>query len=361
MRYALLAALERSAQTPTGTSSTSQPARRPDQIVQATRGLGARRVGPASAPAVTDLVEVAGDTGRLVDPRWSAVVALGRLGQVRRGSAGAGRAARRRRRGHARGERACPRRDRRTVRGVSALEAALADRDQLVRDGAALGLGAIGPRRRARSPPRGAHRRRLASRPDLGAGGPRPDRRHPSPGGASRRTASDAIVAAELPRRLAGLESESERTRGISTFEIGKLGPGAAEAVPLLADLLATDHNLDVRWSAAWAFGKMGGAAAAALPALARAVGVDADPDVRAQAAWAIARIAGECDRLGRSRGRRFSSARFAIPTRSCARRLPKGSGTWVGRPRGTAPASPSLQVTATRSSGVERSLRSPP
>ena len=178
---------------------------------------------------------------------------------------------------------------------VSALERALADGDQLVRDAAAVGLGEIGATA-ARAVPalevltvddwpavRTSAREAVARI----AGTPPPE--------APRvRTASDAIVAAELPQRLAGLESESERTRGISTFEIGKLGPGAAEAVPLLADLLATDRNLDVRWSAAWAFGKMGGAAAAALPALARAVAVDADPDVRAQAAWAIARVAGE-------------------------------------------------------------------
>ncbi len=244
---------------------------------------------------------------------------------------------------------------------VSALERALADGDQLVRDAAAVGLGEIGAAA-ARAVPalevltvddwpavRTSAREALARI----AGTPPPE-------APRARTASDAIVAAELPQRLAGLESESERTRGISTFEIGKLGPGAAEAVPLLADLLATDRNLDVRWSAAWAFGKMGGAAAAALPALARAV---ASMPIQMFAPRPRGRSRGSPESAtGSSISRStFSSARFAIPTRSCARRLPKGSGTWVGRPRGHCPASPSQQVTATRSSGVERSLRSPP
>jgi HEAT repeat protein len=102
-----------------------------------------------------------------------------------------------------------------------------------------------------------------------------------------------AAVKSELPRRLDGLVSDNERTRGISTFEIGKLGPDAASAVPLLAQLLVTDHNLDVRWSAAWAFGKLGPSAVTAMPALARGIAHDRDPDVRAQAAWALGRIAG--------------------------------------------------------------------
>ena len=301
VRYALLAALEQIGWDPDGwVELFAAQLGDGDQIVQARAAWALGRVGPASAPAVPRLAEVAADTARLVDPRWSAVVAIGRLGPMCAAAvptllALLADADPDMREASARSLGAIDH----GPEVVSALERALADGDQLVRDAAAVGLGEIGAAA-ARAVPalevltvddwpavRTSAREALARI----AGTPPPE-------APRARTASDAIVAAELPQRLAGLESKSERTRGISTFEIGKLGPGAAEAVPLLADLLATDRNLDVRWSAAWAFGKMGGRGRR-RPARARASRrVDADPDVRAQAAWAIAQVAGECDRL---------------------------------------------------------------
>ncbi len=297
VRYALLAALERIGWEPDQyVEQFASLLDDPDQIVQARAAWALGRVGPAAGSAVPDLVRIAMDTSRLVDPRWSAVVALGRLGPVSDPAVpsliallGDADADMREASARAIGEISAE------SDAISALEAALTDPDQLVRDGAALGLGTIGPPA-ARAVPSleellgddwPAVRAAACEALVRITGNLPPAVAHPG-------TRAELVVADQLPARLEGLSSSSERTRGISTFEIGKLGPGAAEAVPLLADLLAADHNLDVRWSAAWAFGKMGEGAAAAVPALARAVGVDPDPDVRAQAAWAIGRIAGE-------------------------------------------------------------------
>jgi HEAT repeat protein len=302
VRYALLDGLERigwdcADHVPVFGSLLDHP----DQIVQARAAWALGRVGPAAAPAVPALAAAAADEGRLVDPRWSAVVALGRLGPVSGAAAPTllgllssadpdMREASARSLGLIGGERAA----------VAALIAAGSDPDQLVREGAAAGLGAIGPAagdaaetlERLCGDDWPAVRASAAEAVLLVTGSPCAS---VAPSGDGR---SGRAVAAALPTLLAGLTSGSERTRGISTFELGKLGPDAADTLPLLADLLATDSNLDVRWSAAWALGKMGVAGAGAVPALARTIVHDGDPDVRAEAASALGRI-------GRERGDR--------------------------------------------------------
>jgi HEAT repeat protein len=301
VRYALLDALERIGWNPGGHVPVFVALlEHPDQIAQARAAWALGRVGPPAAAAVPRLAAVAVDHGRLVDPRWSAVVALGRLGTVSEAAVPAlvellsdadpdMREASARSLGAIRPD----------EQVAAALAAACDDRDQLVREGAAVGLGAVGPPAAAVAETlerlcgddwpavRGAAAdalQRVTGRP--------PDLPPPSADGRSRRA-----VAAVVPTLLAGLRSSTERTRGISTFELGKLGPDAVETVPLLANLLATDANLDVRWSAAWALGRMG--SDDGVPALARAVVHDRDPDVRAEAASGLGRVA--CRRRPRS------------------------------------------------------------
>ncbi len=297
VRYALLDALERIGwEAGQYVNVFGKLLSHPDEIVQARAAWALGRVGPDAAPVVPGLASVAADTGRLVDPRWSAVVALERLGTIGRPALPAlfplladpdpdVREATARALGAISNESSV----------TPALVAALDDPDQLVRESAAVGLARVGaaaasavPALRARCADDWPAVAAAARHALLRVAGQAP-KTAPRPGESAHRA-----IEVQLPVRLAGLRSENERTRGISTFEIGKLGPGAAEAVPLLASLLSTDQNLDVRWSAAWAFGKMGAAAVAAVPALVRAIVHDRDPDVRAEAAWALGRIARE-------------------------------------------------------------------
>ena len=71
---------------------------------------------------------------------------------------------------------------------------------------------------------------------------------------------------------------------------IGKVGPGAKDAVPALIDALK-DKESGVRGSACFALGEIGPAASAAIPALSRVVTQDEDPEVRRAAALAIGKI----------------------------------------------------------------------
>jgi HEAT repeat protein len=243
---------------------------------------------------------VATDARRLVDPRWSAVVALERLGALGEWTAPAllellrndpnpdMREAAARALGAVTG----------AQEAVGGLIEGLSDGDQLVRESAAVGLETIGaqagpdaiagleallrdPWPAVRAAAVSALRRLDPGRETTADEPPAPE---------DRRTE----LASAVETLLRGLRSEHERTRGISTFELGKLGPEAAAAVPLLAELCTEDRNLDVRWSAAWGLGKMGAAAADAVPALVRGLVHDPDPDVRAQIAWALGRIGSE-------------------------------------------------------------------
>jgi HEAT repeat protein len=269
-----------------------------DEIAQARSAWALGRVGPDARAAVADLARVAGDAGRLVDPRWSAVVALERLGPLAKAATPVLLEILRddsnpdMREASARALGAISS----TRRVTGALVEALADSDQLVRESAALGLETIGPQAASSAIAHletllvdawPATRRAAASA--LGRLDPERETTVDEPPASKLRRSEITALVEPL---LEGLRSKQERTRGISTFELGKLGPEAAGAVPLLAELCTWDRNLDVRWSAAWGLGKMGGAAADAVPALVRGLVHDLDPDVRAQIAWALGRIA---------------------------------------------------------------------
>ena len=81
VRYALLWALE---QVPwrdvDGLQIFVRLLQHDDEVTQAYAAWAIGKIGPDGAAAVADLAAVAGDFDRLVDPRWSAVVALERLG-----------------------------------------------------------------------------------------------------------------------------------------------------------------------------------------------------------------------------------------------------------------------------------------
>jgi HEAT repeat protein len=296
VRYSLLSSLGRIGWDPaTAVPEFTRLLDHDDEIAQARAAWALGRVGPDACSAVPDLACVAGDARRLVDPRWSAVVALERLGPPSEPATPVLLAILRddpnpdMREASARALGAVSR----AQQVVRSLVVALADPDQLVRESAAQGLESIGP---AAAPAAATDLERLLADPwpavraaaaaalsrldPQAAGGelPTPEPRHEE-------------IAPMMEHLLEGLRSGNERMRGISTFELGKLGPEAAGAVPLLAELYARDRNLDVRWSAAWGLGKMGRAAADAVPALVRGLVHDADPDVRAQTAWALGRI----------------------------------------------------------------------
>lgn len=298
VRYALLAALE-SIGWDSGewTSLYVGLLSHDDEIAVARAAWAIGRIGPDAEEAVPRLVDVALDTRRIVDPRWSAVVSLNRLGEeaATARSALAGlllddpdpdmREAAARALGAIR-----PDED-----AVSFLVSALDDLDHLVRESAAEGLQTVGPPVALSAAERLSRLlddpwptvRRAAARAlaVLDPGRPLPEL------AVGQTDAHRLRVEARLADLLEGLGSDVERQRQIATFEIGKLGPEAASAVPLLADLYDVDANLDVRWSAAWAFGKMEERALGAIPSLLRGLEHDLDPDVRAQTAWALGRI----------------------------------------------------------------------
>jgi hypothetical protein len=77
--------------------------------------------------------------------------------------------------------------------------------------------------------------------------------------------------------------------RGGAVIALRMLGPAAAEAVPVLAELLA-HPSPSLRREAALALGAVGPVAASARPAL-ETLAHDGDPEVRTEAHAALARI----------------------------------------------------------------------
>lgn len=77
--------------------------------------------------------------------------------------------------------------------------------------------------------------------------------------------------------------------RALAAWELLKLGPDGAAAVPLLA-ALAAEHDtiIDPRWAALWALERMGPAAASAAPMMLDILRDEADPDMRSEAAFAL-------------------------------------------------------------------------
>lgn len=74
-------------------------------------------------------------------------------------------------------------------------------------------------------------------------------------------------------------------------WTLGKIGPAAKEAVPVIAPYLGSD-NSQIRYAAAEALGNIGPAAGAAVPALRLALN-DKDSLLRLEAAAALKKIEG--------------------------------------------------------------------
>jgi HEAT repeat protein len=108
---------------------------------------------------------------------------------------------------------------------------------------------------------------------------------------------STRLTAEELIKRL---RDADELVRLHAAITLGSLGEGARPAVPLLADLLVSDHVLDRR-AAAWGLRDLGGVAEEAVPALLEALedGDEQVADLAAQALEAIHGFDGESSEDG--------------------------------------------------------------
>jgi HEAT repeat protein len=87
------------------------------------------------------------------------------------------------------------------------------------------------------------------------------------------------------------LRDADELVRLHAALTLGSLGEGGRPAVPLLADLLGSDHVLDRR-AAAWGLRDLGAVAEEAVPALREAL-EDGDEQVADLAAQALEAIQG--------------------------------------------------------------------
>jgi HEAT repeat protein len=97
-----------------------------------------------------------------------------------------------------------------------------------------------------------------------------------------------------LPRLLEGLRDDSVEVRQRAAFNLGRLGPKAADAVKPLAALLAdAKEDEDVRGTAAQSLGEIGAAAKTALQALQAAL-QDEAAFVRQWAAFALGELGAE-------------------------------------------------------------------
>jgi len=101
---------------------------------------------------------------------------------------------------------------------------------------------------------------------------------------------TDADVAAQVQKQIQGLKDNNPNVRSAAAVGLGKIGPGAKEAVPALSAALAKDTDASVRSAAAWALGRIGPEALQALPALSAAL-EDTEEVVRSDAAQALGHI----------------------------------------------------------------------
>ncbi len=77
--------------------------------------------------------------------------------------------------------------------------------------------------------------------------------------------------------------------RALAAWELLKLGPDGAAAVPRLAALAAERETIiDPRWASLWALERMGPAAAAAVPTMLEVLHDEPDPDLRSESAFAL-------------------------------------------------------------------------
>jgi HEAT repeat protein len=94
----------------------------------------------------------------------------------------------------------------------------------------------------------------------------------------------------EVPGLIAALEKGNEDVRAFAVAALGKIGPGARDAVPILVKTLTNDREQAIRRGAAEALGKIGPAAWSAATALGKAL-QDTDLEMRTRAAVALGRI----------------------------------------------------------------------
>lgn len=87
------------------------------------------------------------------------------------------------------------------------------------------------------------------------------------------------------------LDRPDTEIRRRAIFNLGAIGPDAAEAVPELIRILTKDADPQLRQQAALALAKMAPASATAIPDLSRALDEDEEPRVRMNAAIALSQF----------------------------------------------------------------------
>ncbi len=253
------------------------------------------KLGPDAAAALPHLTTLAAEREAIIDPRWVSIWALERMG------AAAAPAAptlldllREEPHPDIRSEAAFALGALGVVGpAVAGLTDALDDPDSLVREEAAAALGRIGPRAVAAAPTLALLGAEDAVQPVREAAIVALERMNETE--LARRAHAEAarrpappVALDDLLDRLASADS---RTRAETSWPLGKLGAGAAAALPAVVRQLRDDHDPDARWGAAWCVGRIGSAASGAVEEVVSAVRLDPDPDVRAQAARALGRI----------------------------------------------------------------------
>jgi HEAT repeat protein len=116
------------------------------------------------------------------------------------------------------------------------------------------------------------------------------------PGGVSE-ARQDKFLGKSVPEWRKELHNDDAVVRGNAAFALGKFGPAAVEALPVLVQLLREDKSAGVRDAAALAIGRIarrGKVDAAVLDALCLAVTGDAAPAVKRSAAVALGQCAAD-------------------------------------------------------------------
>jgi HEAT repeat protein len=159
---------------------------------------------------------------------------------------------------------------------VTTLKSALAANDLTIVRQAAIDLGRVGPRARGATP----DLRPLLTHDD----------RATSQAAAFALADIDSVAAREgLEVLKKAIRGDNLNARRWAVRALGRMGPDAAETVPLLRDVLS-DKDEDLRARSAAALGLIGSAARPAVPDLLQAL-KDRSPRVRAEAAYSLGRV----------------------------------------------------------------------